>query len=152
MINLSGMQTKWRSLQDDLITFHSDVAHVYGHPSFTGTNFDDFFNEGNDPQSPSSGVNRTDPSAVTVTGIMYYEHGLLPSESIRYYQIGYFIPGDAMFVCKISDATVNGNNIFEGCKFVSVDGKNYLVDKVGESGLGRPYIYNVLLKKSNIGA
>jgi hypothetical protein len=67
--------------------------------------------------------------------------------------IGYFENSDAIIVCKISDAIVSGKNIFLGSKYITIagDSERYILDRFTKDGLGRPYVYNVGIRRTNVG-
>jgi len=156
MINLSGIETKWQRLQDQMIQHHNNVVFVYFHTTYSGTStsFDDYLNEGLDANQPTSfsGITSTQTSPVSITGIAYPDYSSLGAAGINHMQIGWFEKSSMLFVCRITDATVNGKNIFLGCQKVKLDDEYYVVSKIIKSGLGTNYIYNILLDKSNIGA
>lgn len=156
MINFSGLQNKWKEIQDDLISFYNDVITVHYETKYSGTSttFDDFFNESLTPTSPKNmtGVTEINKSNVTITGMVVYNGGFTGQE-INRTSIGYFENSDAIIVCKIADAIISGNNIFLGSKYITIagDSERYILDRFTKDGLGRPYVYNVGIRRTNVG-
>lgn len=151
MINFSGAVTKWQDMQDNLIAFHKHTAVVSYPTSYSGTPFDDYANEGLDPNSPFSGLTGTVKPSVTVTGIAYLDVGEQSlQDSVKYTHAGRFEPGKAIFLCRISDATVSGQNIFSGASKVllSVDSRSYVVKNWISTGMGEGYVYQVFLSRT----
>lgn len=156
MVNFSGLQVKWQQIQDDLMSFYNNLITVHYETKYSGTSttFDDFFNESLTPTSPTnmSGITSVNKSDVTITGMVVYGAGFDGKEISRS-SIGYFENSDAIIVCKIADATVSGNNIFLGSKYITIDGdsERYILDRFAKDGLGRPYVYNVGIRRTNVG-
>lgn len=156
MVNFSGLQNKWIQIQDDLISFYNNSITVYYEVKYSGTSsgFDDFYNEGLDPVSPKTmpGITVVPKNSVTITGMVVYNGGLSGKE-INRNAIGYFENSDAVLVCKISDCIINNKNIFLGSKYITIDGdpERYIFDRMSKDGLGRPYVYNVGIRRTNVG-
>jgi len=155
-MDFSGLQTRWQTLQDEAISFYDHTAVVSYRPVYSGTDasYDQYFAEGLDGNDPGSfsGVTTTTGTA-TVTGIALVDIGALKNmDPVAHMQIGRFEPADAVFTCKISDATVSGENVFSRAEFVtlSVDNERYIVERIAIGALKDPYVYHVLLKRSNI--
>lgn len=156
MINFSGLQNKWIEIQDDLIAFYNDVITIHYETKYSGVSstFDDFFNEGLNPVSPKtmSGVTSSVKNNVTITGMIVYNGGFSGQE-INRNAIGYFENSDAILVCKIADCIISGSNVFLGSKYITIEGdpERYIFDRMTKDGLGRPYVYNVGIRRTNVG-
>lgn len=156
MINFSGLQNKWIQIQDDLISFHNNVITIHYETKYSGTStsFDDFFNESLDPKTPKviSGVTEINKPSVTITGMVIYNGGFSDKQVDRT-SIGYFENSDAIITCKITDCIVSGSNIFLGSKYITIldDTERYIFDRMSKDGLGKPYVYNIGIRRTNVG-
>lgn len=150
-MNLNAVQAKWRTMQDNMISHHSHTATVSYYVLYSGASYDDYTNEGLDPNSPRSGLSGSSEATVVVTGIAYLDVGKQTlDEAVTYTHGGKFEPGRAIFLCRISDATVNGKNVFGGASRIvlSVNDGKYVAENWVSTGLGEVYVYQVFLKKT----
>lgn len=150
-MNLNSTQAKWRTMQDELIAHHSHTATVSYHVLYSGSPYDDYMNEGLDPNAPRTGLTGSSDATVVITGIAYLDVGKQTfDEAITYTHGGRFEPGKAIFLCKISDATIGGKNVFSNTSKVvlSVNNGKYIVENWISTGLGEVYVYQVFLKKT----
>lgn len=149
-MKLSSAITRWQRMQDAMITQCSDVVTIHYPVDYSGSSssYDSYFNESVDGNNPTtfSGVTPVTRQDVTVTGMMQGE--VVEYDPVNYQFIGRFDPLAALFVCRISDATVDGKCAFGGSEYVTYDNERYMVDGWQHAGLGDKYIYMVKLRKT----
>jgi len=160
VVKLSGAENKWKSMQDQLIVVYAQTAKIYFRPVFSGSSssFDAYLHESLSGQSPTSysGIDFNTATPVAISGIAFTDHGMVgASHQLMYLNAGMFEGGKTVFTCRISDAAPLGDNLFIKAEKVELSvepGLFYTVDNCYSAGLVTPYVYHVVLNRSNIGS
>lgn len=157
MVNFSGLQSKWEAIQNSLFAYHNNIVTIYYPTTYSGSNssYDGWGGEGLDPNNPMSGISGvvdvTTPP-ISLSGVIAtYNYGPVITGDIQHMPVGYFTNQDVILTCKITDVVVSGQNIFEKADYITIDGdsEKYVVSKMRQDGLGKPYVYYIGMNKTN---
>ena len=154
----------WQNMQDDILSEAADEATVYYPITISGLDIyavDNLFGESKDPTEPYNVDDNVKFQIAdqTIGGKFrddLYGSSVGSNEAIKFSNAGQFMPGDALFTCKIDDAKRNMTSqqfytYFHGCNYVTISGipDTFFVTHVGRRGLIDHYVCDVFLRKKN---
>lgn len=122
---------RWQRLTDRWLLEANDEVRIYLPPQVSesgGPNVDSFFGESTDGRNPTglqpSEGEVTYPDPISVRGRLrrdLYGRSIARREEVQPSEIGEFMPGDALFTCKLSDVLRGTDDQGGGTTYVGND-------------------------------